>query len=504
MTSPPTLTPSQFQRLMSLRTSPPTVTLMPSQAHLPMASTTSSYTLKLTPSEVQLLTTPHTSPPAMKVMKPQDQLLTRTEIPELTVIPKVATISNTHGFKPPPPLKVIPTKRLMNNHTTLSNLPPKTHLITQDEYPVYTHPFDYSSYVDNTLPYMYTKSMYTMEESEPSPMHKKLGWCCKFCKKKFDDKKDLLDHYEMHKNTTDQLGDDDQNLDAYNISSKGVSCPVCPRTFANVHSFQHHVTVKHKPKDSYCDLCCRNFNDDYLLSIHNTRVHNQDPDLYECVTCKKFQTKSSRPLYEHITKEHVKEEIYCDECDKMFYSKTWFDNHKIFHLETNERETFKCGRCESTFTTNYSLMEHMQESHTKYKCDQCDVTFPYKKNLDEHNRRLHAAKEQFLCNECGKTFSSKYSLKDHEKVHTTGRYICSVCGKIFKKRQGLTIHMRVHTGEKPHKCQFCNKSYSQQSTLIVHKRTHTGERPYPCSKCKKRFITKTMKDGHEKKCKKFK
>ncbi|XP_072399487.1 uncharacterized protein [Diabrotica undecimpunctata] len=499
-TSTPTIKvmPSQAQLLMTSKTPRPILKLMPSQAHLLTTAKTSPSTLKLTPKS---------TPPKIKLMPSQDQLLmkTKTLTSGLKVIPTVAMASNTDGSEPPPPLKVIPVKHLINHPTTLSNLPPNIPIIRQNEYPTYTNPFDYSPYLNNTLSYTHTQKISAIEESEPIPTQEKIfAWVCKICKKEFDDKAHLIEHYEMHKNTTDELGDNDQNNDAYNISSKEITCPICMTSYANIAHYQQHVTKKHKPKDHYCDLCNYNCSDDYQLSVHNSKTHSQDPELYECVICKKFQTKISRTLYEHITNEHLKEEIYCKECDKTFSSKTWFETHKIFHVKINERDTYKCRRCDSTFTTNFYLMEHMQESHTKYKCAQCDLTFPYKNNLDRHNRHLHLFEEEFLCNECGKTFTKIANLKTHQTTHISGKYVCYTCGKVFKRKVNLNIHVRTHTGEKPYKCHLCNKSFSQISTVKIHIRTHTGEKPYPCSKCKKRFITKTLKDSHEKKCKNFK
>ncbi|CAG9840426.1 unnamed protein product [Diabrotica balteata] len=457
-------------------------------------------------SQTQLLVTSQTAPPTLKVIPSQNQLLMtpRSSPPILKVIPNVVMASNTIGSGSAPPLKIIPTNHLVNYATTVSNIHPNTPVVTKsknDSSTDYVNPFDYTPYVKNTLSSICTQKI-TAAKERNLMQEKGFSWVCKICKKEFHEKERLLEHYEMHKNTTDQLGDIDENNDAYNISSKEITCPICMTSYANIAHYQQHVVYKHKPKDHYCDLCNYNFTDDFNLSLHNA-IHHENPELYECVVCKKFQTKISSRLYEHINKNHLKEEMYCNECDKTFSSKTWFETHKIFHIETNERDTYKCRRCKSKFSTNYYLMQHMQESHTKYKCNQCDVTFPYKQNLDEHSRYLHKTEEQFLCNECGKTFTKICNLKVHQTVHKTGKYVCSTCGKVFKKRENLNKHVRIHTGEKPYKCNLCNKSFSQRTTLQIHTRTHTGERPYPCSKCKRGFITKTIKDCHEKKCKKF-
>ncbi|CAG9840425.1 unnamed protein product [Diabrotica balteata] len=455
------------------------------------------------PSQTQLLVT-SIAPAPLKLKTSQNQLLmtTRTSPPVLKVVPKVVMATNTVGSRSLPPLKVTSTNRSINNATTVSNVRPNSPVVTQSKRALptqYIDPFDYTPYVENTLSSKYTQKIIAKEERSLK-QRQVFTWICRICKKGFHEKEQLLEHYEIHKNTKDQLGDIDLNSDAYNISSKEITCPICMRSYTNIAYYQQHVTNKHKPKEHYCNLCNSNFNDDYLLSVHNSKIHNQDPELYECVICKKFQTKISRRLYDHINTKHLKEEMYCIVCDKTFSSKTWFENHKIFHIEPDERDTYKCRRCKSKFTTNYCLMQHMQEFHIKYKCNQCDVTFPYKLNFDKHNLLLHGG-EQFLCNDCGKTFKTMAVLRSHLTTHGTGSYLCSLCSKVFKQKGSLDHHLRTHTGEKPFKCHTCNKSFSQSTTLRIHIRTHTGERPYPCSKCEKRFIKKSMKDVHEKKCK---
>ncbi|XP_050518871.1 zinc finger protein 182-like [Diabrotica virgifera virgifera] len=451
-------------------------------------SLSSSKSSGAVPLQTQLLVTYKTSPPAHKV------------------IAKVKMESNTVASRSPPSLKVIPTKQLMNYPTTVSKVPPNKPVTTEseDDSPTYVFPFDYTPYVRNTLPSICLRKIAKVMAREEDLTQKKVfAWICKICKDKFHEKKLLLEHYEMHKNTTDKLDDIDENNDAYNISSKDVTCPICMTTYGTTSLFQQHVAHKHKPKDHHCYTCKLTFNDDFYLSLHNTK-HNKDPGWYECVICKKFQTKDTMALNEHMTKEHVEEEIYCNECDKTFTSKTWFEDHKIFHVEMNKKDSYECRRCESTFTTNYYLMEHMQESHTKYKCNQCDVTFAYKQNLDVHNRHLHLTEQEFLCNECGKTFPKISSLRLHETLHKKGKHACSVCDKVFTKRNYLKDHLLTHTGEKPHKCDFCDKSFSQRTSVKIHMRIHTGERPYPCSKCKKGHISKAVKDVHERRCNNFK
>ncbi|XP_028128808.1 zinc finger protein 845-like [Diabrotica virgifera virgifera] len=465
------------------------------------------------PLQTQMVTS-KTAPRAPKVIPSQNQLLIKTKTS--SVIPKIRMPSNikimmpsnTVGSGSPTSLKAIPTKYLLNPPTTLSNVHSNTPVVTQSECasPTYVNPFDYTPEVKNTSSSIGTQKVAdAVKKDQNIKQEKPFAWACKICKQEFHEKELLLEHYEMHKNTTDQLGDIDENNDAYNTGSKDISCPICMTTYDTIDSYQNHVARKHKPKDHSCGTCKHTFTDEFDLSIHNTK-HNQDPELYECVICKEFQTKDTKILYEHISKEHVKEKMYCNECNKTFLSKTWFKDHKIFHVGINKRDTYECGRCDSKFTSNFSLMEHMQEAHIKYKCNECDVTFPYKLNLDRHNSHVHLKERPFLCNDCGKTFPKLENLRSHEIVHKAARYVCFVCGKIFKKKEGFDLHMRVHTGEKPHKCNICGKAFRTKTGCNTHQkqvhgegpwRVNTKERRYPCSECNKSFYNTHILTQHK-------
>uniref|UniRef100_A0A6P7F5U1 Zinc finger protein 154-like n=1 Tax=Diabrotica virgifera virgifera TaxID=50390 RepID=A0A6P7F5U1_DIAVI len=432
------------------------------------------------PSQTQMV--PSTR--ACKVKSSQNQLLIKTESPTsvFKIIPKLMVPSNTVGSGSPTPLKVIASKDILKQLTTSSNVRPKPKVVTKSRYAssTYLNPFDYTPYIKNNV------SSSRRQKIEKNLMQARVFlWDCKICTKGFDDKELLMEHYDMHKNATDQLGDIDENNDACNISGKDISCPICLTTHASMHGYQQHVARKHKPKDHSCGTCQHTFTDEFDLSIHNAK-HNQDPELYECVICKKFRTKNTRTLYEHIFIEHVKEEMYCNECNNMFLSKTWFEGHKIFHVDINKGDTYKCGQCESEFTSNYSLMKHMQESHTKYKCNECNVTFAYKQNLNKHNRHLHLPEERICCNVCGKLVARKY-LHNHVIIHKAGNYVCSVCGKIFVRKEGLILHTRYHTGEKPYQCEICGKAFPHKSSYNEHMNVHDGGGAYPCSECNKAF-----------------
>ncbi|XP_050518872.1 zinc finger protein 567-like [Diabrotica virgifera virgifera] len=372
----------------------------------------------------------------------------------------------------------------------------------------YKNPFDYSDHLKNSK-----EPPMTEEERQNI---KKFVWECKVCCKEHESKESLLEHYEMHKTIAEHLEDcSEDQADKYvflDTDDEKVTCDLCLATLKNKATYHIHLQQRHRSKENYCEICKYNFANEFSLSIHNA-THSSDPSTFVCVICKSFSTVITDSLFFHIRTEHLKEELYCSECDTHFFSNTWLEDHKMFHKMYKEFEPKRCKVCSREFPTTKQLLVHIQESHSdnslikfkKYKCTACDLTLPYKRNLDLHIKHIHSSeKEQksFLCTDCGRSFASKNPLTKHMNIHKEGQYVCSFCNKKFKQKTYLTIHLRTHTGEKPHKCHLCEKSFAQRSPLTVHLRQHTGERPYSCRKCQKGCFTKTIRDKHEKSCKK--
>ncbi|XP_072399488.1 zinc finger Y-chromosomal protein 2-like [Diabrotica undecimpunctata] len=386
----------------------------------------------------------------------------------------------------------------------------------------YKNPFDYFIFENNLLSAYALKKRSLVEKEMQTTTTNDILWDCKICCKEQDCKESLFDHYEMHKIVADQLEDksEDKEETTDNLTlmdsdkdDEKVTCDLCLGTFKNKWIYHSHLQQRHRLKENYCEICRKNYANEYSLSMHNA-THSSDPKTFVCVVCKSFSTQITDSLFFHIRSEHIKEELYCSECDTHFFSKDWLEGHKMFHKIYHENLVPKrCNVCSREFSTTRQLLVHMQENHSdnslitfkKYKCTPCNLTLPYKRNLDQHIENIHSIKKEkksFLCNDCGRSYSSIGPLTQHMKIHKEAQHECSICKKKFKRKQALTIHVRTHTGEKPHKCHLCDKSFAQMPPLKVHIRTHTGERPYPCRKCQKGCITKTIRDNHEKTCKK--
>lgn len=80
-------------------------------------------------------------------------------------------------------------------------------------------------------------------------------------------------------------------------------------------------------------------------------------------------------------------------------------------------------------------------------------------NPDEKSHMLtHENISSFKCNKCDKTFTKKLSLKRHLKGHTKklrSLFKCHVCDKTFTEKSSLQRHLNGHT--KKLQCTICSK-----------------------------------------------
>ncbi|XP_039878141.1 B-cell lymphoma 6 protein-like [Simochromis diagramma] len=161
---------------------------------------------------------------------------------------------------------------------------------------------------------------------------------------------------------------------------------------------------------------------------------------------------------------------------------------------TCENNSYICNGCDSKFSDEDSLKEHMAQVHSDkpYKCDCCQAAFRYKGNLASH-KTVHTGAKPYHCNICGAQFNRPANLKTHTRIHSGEKpYKCETCGSRFVQVAHLRAHVLIHTGEKPYPCEICGTHFRHLQTLKSHMRIHTGEKPYHCEKCDLHFRHKSQ------------
>lgn len=151
--------------------------------------------------------------------------------------------------------------------------------------------------------------------------------------------------------------------------------------------------------DFSCHLCDEKFNKMCFLALHTRTVHESLPRVL-CL-CGKFLGSSKR-LQLHY-EDHIKNDsvmFRCDDCNKSYKSKAFYNNHlKVCHEDSESR---------------------------KHQC-QCGKSFKEARHLAVHtNSHLpHEQKFIHVCTYCEKKYSSVFSLRQHIKhVHVNVSLIC--------------------------------------------------------------------------------
>ncbi|XP_030015900.1 B-cell lymphoma 6 protein homolog isoform X2 [Sphaeramia orbicularis] len=190
--------------------------------------------------------------------------------------------------------------------------------------------------------------------------------------------------------------------------------------------------------------------------------------------------------------------ISCDSPQHLSPDSLTSDDTSRLHSEYSspncEKNTYLCNGCDSKFTEEDSLKDHMVQVHNDkpYKCDCCQAAFRYKGNLASH-KTVHTGAKPYHCNICGAQFNRPANLKTHIRIHSGEKpYKCETCGSRFVQVAHLRAHVLIHTGEKPYPCEICGTHFRHLQTLKSHMRIHTGEKPYHCENCDLHFRHKSQ------------
>lgn len=273
---------------------------------------------------------------------------------------------------------------------------------------------------------------------------------CKYCKKVFLIKQQLIVHLRKHKK--EML--DDPSVTVY-------KCVTCPKKFVDRALYQKHRNV-HDPACWHkfrCYICNRSFMDKFKLKIHQS-IHDG---------VKPYQ---------------------CDVCGRMFNRNANMTRHRAKHFEQT------CRHCQRVFKNTQSLREHLKDIHadTLTPKSNCKTTRAGKGDGNKTN----ASGDNFICGYCGKQVTSYYSLLDHERIHTGDKpYVCQHCGKAFRSITARWDHMVRHE-KGNYICELCGKIMSNKLNLRRHLRKHAAieQRRFECKECGKLFHVKWRLNAH--------
>jgi len=246
-----------------------------------------------------------------------------------------------------------------------------------------------------------------------------------------------------------------------------------------------------------CAKCNINFANHKDFNVHKKDVHGEKSRggfvTYACkVAGCEFQHAQRKPFEAHVREQHPNDCYICELCGRNFADQYKLDQHKDNNPNGRGGKrclpvSYTCTHCPREFNRKRHMELHVLFKHTQerpFGCDQCGKRFKTRHCVNVHLRTHGVGGFSWCCEECGKTFNQISSYHTHLKVHSNVRdFACEDCGMTFKLKNSLKKHQLVHKPEFGHTCDFCGKKFKRSDNLINHRRRHTGEHPYKCDKC---------------------
>ena len=310
---------------------------------------------------------------------------------------------------------------------------------------------------------------------------------CHLCPKTFKDKRQLIDHNNVHNGI------------------KPFKCPVCDRFFTQESQVRKHMKVHTGVKPFKCSMCERYFRERHSLKIHE-KTHSKPPRIYKCLMCPeicddRFQLKKHRKI--HFPPIEPRPSI--DFTNLLNHHLEGVEN-STENMEGNPGIVSNNGAITKSYGAGLSLPNQPPEGfginifNDEFSCEICGKFFRTQGLLNKH-QGAHSDELPYCCEVCGKRFKSKYTLPKHIKnMHSEAKHLrpykCQFCPKSYKQSNHLADHMTIHTGRIYHECPECKKKFTQKSSLKKHFRIHTGERPYKCQVCGESFASTVAHKVH--------
>ncbi|XP_055044456.2 zinc finger protein 341 isoform X3 [Misgurnus anguillicaudatus] len=284
-----------------------------------------------------------------------------------------------------------------------------------------------------------------------------------------------------------------------------------------------------------CQFCSGKFSTYFQLKSHMTQHKNEQ--VYRCVVKSCSQTFQKLDQFlEHIQTHQEQLTYRCHQCAKVFPSLFELGLHQYSHSfcpqQNQRKETnyYRCNKCQSKYSTQEALEQHLLNATHNYPCPHCQKVFPceryFRRHLITHgaggkfkcpickkffktehylklHTQIHSGEKPFKCSVCEATFNRKDKVKRHMLIHEPfKKYKCPFrthvgCTKEFNRPDKLKAHILSHSGIKPYKCQFCQKSFSRHAHMLEHQRSHTGDYRYRCSSCNKGFTRQKYYRDHK-------
>ncbi|KAM9430093.1 zinc finger protein 341-like isoform 4-T5 [Salvelinus alpinus] len=256
-----------------------------------------------------------------------------------------------------------------------------------------------------------------------------------------------------------------------------------------------------------CQFCAGKFSTYFQLKSHMTQ--HKGEQVYKCVVKTCSQTFQKLDLFLEHTRMHQEQLTYrCHLCGKVFPSLFELGVHQYSHCfcpqQNPRKETtfYRCMKCQSRYSTQEALEQHLLTASHNFPCPHCQKVFPCERYFRRH-LPTHGIGGRFKCQICTKFFKTDHYLKLHTRIHSGEKpYQCSVCEAMFNRKDKVKRHMLIHEPFKKYKCPFrthvgCIKEFNRPDKLKAHILSHSGIKPYKCGYCQKAFSRRAHMLEHQ-------
>lgn len=276
-------------------------------------------------------------------------------------------------------------------------------------------------------------------------------------------------------------------------------------------STQSHNFPDLRDPSNYCKVCLKTFQSSPTFFSHCKRMHQMDIEQY-------FSTQSNQSNLNELNKYckrcnqpyrnkeiHIQQcqpqqsnpqsindnEIYCYVCCKRFQKpNSLFRHNCMVHKKPEHDKQMYCEQCNILFRTKSTFLKHFIQKHgmkeelppnlldPEYRCKNCDVKFPHRRNLFKHCETVHCLNLQEVLSKIRPDFPNPKNF-------------CNICHEGFK----TTINFKIHC-ERRHKMVFsenqdllnkhCQQSVSRQMSDQVCSNKSIDPKNY-CKLCNRKF-----------------
>lgn len=268
------------------------------------------------------------------------------------------------------------------------------------------------------------------------------------------------------------------------VDLESTECAICFQKFKSPKYMRNHLVTHTGNKRFTCQVCSKRFMRKYDLQQHMMRVHS-------FIKTSRGKIVSKEEEFLNANNENATKA--CMFCESKFTTQFMLDNH-LEEAHSTERP-FKCDICNASFSSSKKLDRHKDAVHSErlHQCEHCDKSFRFLYALKEHEKTHNEAKP-FLCDDCGKGFALAKYLQKHKQRHTVPEvfnkiYDCKYCEKVFENLHEYQQHIRTHTDteDRIHQCDQCPKRFFKYAHLKRHIMTHSTVRSFQCEYCEKRY-----------------